>query len=138
MEQLLSQSEKRLTLQLSSVTMVPLGVIHQFPPQPVSTLDSEKLKNIIFLYLPILPQDLFPSLPPLLFSFNKALPHIFWPLLNSDKVCNYVCVCFFLHLQASTPYRYPIKHQSLPTVYISSEVFLKDKLTAITFSGRST
>lgn len=39
---------KRQTLQLSSITIGPLGVVLQFPRQPLSTLTSEKLRNITF------------------------------------------------------------------------------------------
>ena len=44
---------KRQTLQLSSITIRPQGVIRQFLPQPLSTLALGKLKNITFSYLPI-------------------------------------------------------------------------------------
>lgn len=52
-KQVLSQSVGRGERCNSSITIRPLGVIHQFPPQPLSALASEKLRNITFSYLPI-------------------------------------------------------------------------------------
>lgn len=56
-----------------------------------------------FLYKP--PHGLFPGLPPLLRSFEKALPHLFpGPLFNSGQLCNNV-----FNIYRHQPRRYPVR-----------------------------
>lgn len=56
-----------------------------------------------FLYKP--PQGLFPGLPPLLPSIEKALPHLFpGPLFNSGQLCNNV-----FNIYRHQPRRYAVR-----------------------------